>query len=202
MTDPKHSLRGRLPAIANDTPTAMNKALRRWAQEQLLLRAGLKAFLMHLADHADEQARVSVLSRYFQNLMNLSSRTVTCYLRELEAEQLITATGDFIRVPGGSLAIYRLAPGEAEIDLLVESPPARLVPALEAMPREMLDEFRDMFGGDAVFEYLVGSMVCPATGTLKPKSETARSFLAVEANEFFLEWGGLVGEVAKVRADR
>lgn len=97
----------------------LRNELRRWAEAQKGLSVGPKAFLMHLANHADDQARAFVVSRHFQTLMNISPRSVTYYLRRLESMELIAPTGDFEIRRFTRLTLYRLAPGDDAIsDLL------------------------------------------------------------------------------------
>jgi hypothetical protein len=86
--------------IANDAPTKVKHGLWRWAEEQDHLKIGPKAFVCHLADHADDDGRVYVVSRHFQRLMNASARSITNYLRTLEFYELIAPTGDHIIFPG------------------------------------------------------------------------------------------------------
>ncbi|WP_374453577.1 hypothetical protein [Phenylobacterium sp.] len=197
MSHLKHPSRDGLSALANEAHPELKRALRRWAEEQRLLRMGPKALLIHLADAADEKACVQVLVRQLQDLMNVSPRTISAYLCELKAGGLISAWGRPLRSPGGWRWSYRVAARDTEITRLVLNPPARLMPALDAFAPETLEEFREDFGEDAVKEYLIGSMVCPETDTLKPRSKEALEFFVFEALDFLLQCGVFVGEVLK-----
>lgn len=116
MTDSKR----RPPRVANDAPTRTKHALWSWAEEQFQLSIGPKAFLCHLADHADDEARVFVVSKHFQRLMSASPRTITNYLRKLEEHELIAKTGEHMVFPGVQLPIYRLAPNDPVISSVVD----------------------------------------------------------------------------------
>jgi hypothetical protein len=109
----------RPPRVANDPPPKVKHALWRWAEEQDQLKIGPKAFVSHLADHADDEGRVYVVSRHFQRLMNASPRTITNYLRLLEFYELIAPTGEHLIFPGVRLPIYRLAPRDPVISALI-----------------------------------------------------------------------------------
>jgi hypothetical protein len=101
-------------------PTAAARAvLRAWAEADRELRSGPKTFLMHLASHANEDGESYVLSRHFQRLMNVSPRTVTNYLRQLEAKDYIVETASYLIVRSTRFPYYRIAPGVTEIDELV-----------------------------------------------------------------------------------
>ncbi|WP_374453576.1 hypothetical protein [Phenylobacterium sp.] len=108
--------------IANDAPTKVKRALWHWAEEQDQLKIGPKAFVCHLADHANDDGRVYVVSRHFQRLMNASARSITNYLRTLEFYELIAPTGDDMIIPGARLTIYRLAPNDPVISAMIDGP--------------------------------------------------------------------------------
>ncbi|MDP1598709.1 hypothetical protein [Phenylobacterium sp.] len=103
----------------DDGPTKLKKELWRWGEAQTELKLGAKAFLNLLTSYADEEARVYVFSPRFQKLMNASPRTITNYLRKLEDEELIVKTEDRRVMPRARLPLYRLAPNDTIITMLV-----------------------------------------------------------------------------------
>lgn len=119
MSQTKGNRRSYYAPPTNEAPTRLKRALWRWAEEQGHLKLGPKALLNHLADHADEEGRVFIFGRHFRKLMNISPRTLTNYIRKLEAEGLIFDIGQKRVIPSAQLALYRLAPDDAAISMLL-----------------------------------------------------------------------------------
>lgn len=114
MTDAKRSTRR-----PKETRSQLKAALRQWAEADMTLRSGPKTFLMHLVHHANEDAEAFVVSKHFRRMMNVSPRTITNYLRHLQAEGYIARTQNLMIIPSAQLPYYRLAPRVPKIEQLL-----------------------------------------------------------------------------------
>lgn len=110
--------------------SAVRRELRDWAESQRRLKVGPKAFLMRLASYVNGEGCAYVRSIHFQRALGVSGRSVTNYLRRLEAEGFIAATGNYQITLGARLMMYRVAP-DREIGAYpareAETPPAEPV---------------------------------------------------------------------------
>ncbi len=104
---------------ANDNASELRQALRRWAENRWDVRGGVKAFLMHLANHAGPDATIYVERKHFERIMSVSPRSITNYVRRLLEEGLIADTGEVYARPSVAYVVYRIAPGEEWIDVHV-----------------------------------------------------------------------------------
>lgn len=109
----------RASKAANDNRIDLRQALRRWAENRWDVRAGVKAFLMHLANHAEPDATVFVERKHFARVMSVSERSITNYVRRLIDEGLISPTGEVYARPSVRYEIYRVAPGVEHIDAIL-----------------------------------------------------------------------------------
>lgn len=244
----------------------VRRRLRGWAEDQDL-KFGPKTLLIHLTDHADVEARVYVASRRFQKLMAVSPRSITSYLRALEADDHISPTGDFVVQPCAKLTLYRLAPDVGTINEIlaeefselrpeqvgkehsqignlrsqpsnprgaykepyissnklertgmgdgdeVASPapaerpaPAKpfdsLIPAMEYLAPELVDEFFGDNEDDRIRSYLRAAFVCQQMRMLRPWNEKAHAWFATAGEAFVTDAGLTLGATASKPGSR
>lgn len=120
---------------ANDNASEVRQALRRWAENRWDVRGGVKAFLMHLANHAGPDATIYVERKHFERIMSVSPRSITNYVRRLLEEGLIEDTGEVYAKPSVAYVVYRIAPGEEWIDVHVRRAESLSAPTASGMQR-------------------------------------------------------------------
>lgn len=83
--------------------------------------------------------------------------------------------------------------------LVTAAEAATIVPALDALPPQLMSEFHVEFGAGPFEAYLLRSGVCMESEIFHPCSKDAWLWFAANAGVFFNEWGISVGEVRKTR---